>query len=379
MGELFQRLMAEAPERREAMMNIFLQKKARKLKAPISLQIELTPLCTLKCKMCYVVENNSDENIRILDGEKWISLISQAVDMGVLNLTISGGECFMHPDFACIYAAAYDMGCNVTLISNGTLFSEEIFEFLRNRPPKRICITMYGFSSKTYEQACGNGTVFEKLKNTVISLKEAGFPIVLQSTITVDSFHDIPDIARFAKSIDVPYFYTDTLKANRKCELTKVLELSISEEQSKWIDEKVFEYTGNQKKEAPLCEMIDFGDESQNGTDCGAGNSLFHINWRGELTPCVTFEPVVAYPLECGVQKAWEIVRDYCASIPKMMECRQCCFFNRCHHCVALHWGDTEEFGYPSSRLCWKKTHSDRASKEEAEYLAMKGNGERSL
>lgn len=374
MGELFQRLAQELPERRESMLSFMLQQKSRREKMPISLQIEITPFCTLSCKMCYVVEESHELKSQVLRGDQWIDLIAQAVDMGVFNVTISGGECTLHPEFKRIYAAAYDMGCDVTIITNATLINKQLVEFFLEKPPKRICITMYGFSEETYAYACGNGKAFEIVKNAVLSIKNAGLTLALQSTVTVDTYQDVPQIARFAYENGISFYYTHTLKANRKCDVADVLELSISEEQQKWIDAKVYEYTGLEKKEPPLCEMLDKDDEQKFGTECGAGNSLFHINWKGELTPCVTFEPVVAYPLTSSVREAWEIIRDYCAQIPRKLECRKCHFYNRCQHCVALHWGDTDNFDQPALRLCWKMQHPEQAQREEIEYMAQHNN-----
>ena len=57
-----------------------MQERTREADVPYNGSFELTPLCNLDCKMCYVHLQDPSVRHRMLSGEQWISLIQQAID-----------------------------------------------------------------------------------------------------------------------------------------------------------------------------------------------------------------------------------------------------------------------------------------------------------
>ena len=56
-----------------------IQERTREADIPYIGSFELTPLCNLDCKMCYVHLQDPSVKQRMLSGEQWISLIQQAI------------------------------------------------------------------------------------------------------------------------------------------------------------------------------------------------------------------------------------------------------------------------------------------------------------
>lgn len=73
-------------------------KNAREHDTPISGSFELTPLCNLDCRMCYVHLTDPTVKERMLSGEQWIDLMRQAIDHGMMIALLTGGEAMTHPD-----------------------------------------------------------------------------------------------------------------------------------------------------------------------------------------------------------------------------------------------------------------------------------------
>lgn len=121
------------------------------------LTIELTALCTLKCKMCYVrLDKEKADGIgRMRTAKEWIMMAEQFRDAGGLTVLITGGEAMMRPDFCQIYEAISRMGLFVTVFTNGTTISDDILELFAKRPPSLIGLTLYGASEETYELVTG--------------------------------------------------------------------------------------------------------------------------------------------------------------------------------------------------------------------------------
>ena len=66
----------------------YLYRKAVAAGVPLSGTFELTPVCNMDCKMCYVRMSRQDqENIAPLtDADRWLALASEARNAGMLYL-----------------------------------------------------------------------------------------------------------------------------------------------------------------------------------------------------------------------------------------------------------------------------------------------------
>jgi len=69
-----------------------LSDKAFKQDVPLNGNFELTPLCNLDCKICYVHLQDPSVRHRMLSGEQWIALMQQAIDRGMMVALLTGGE-----------------------------------------------------------------------------------------------------------------------------------------------------------------------------------------------------------------------------------------------------------------------------------------------
>lgn len=96
-------------------------KKGRENNTPISGCFELTPLCNLDCKMCYIHLNDPSVRERMLSGDEWIDLMGQAIEHGMMKALLTGGEAMTHPDFRKIYMYLIEQGLPVRVKTNGIL------------------------------------------------------------------------------------------------------------------------------------------------------------------------------------------------------------------------------------------------------------------
>jgi uncharacterized radical SAM superfamily Fe-S cluster-containing enzyme len=107
---------------------------------PLGGTFELTPRCSLKCKMCYVRLDPAQMDAigRELTAREWISLASDAIKAGTVNLLITGGEPLIRPDFAEIYSALSQMGFIITLNTMPRLLHLKSCACLKNIPRRKL-------------------------------------------------------------------------------------------------------------------------------------------------------------------------------------------------------------------------------------------------
>ena len=67
----------------------FLEFKAREQGIPLSGCFELTPLCNLDCKMCYIhLESGRYGSDKLLTTEQWLSILKQVIAAGMRQATL---------------------------------------------------------------------------------------------------------------------------------------------------------------------------------------------------------------------------------------------------------------------------------------------------
>lgn len=347
-------------------MSLMLMEKTRERKYPSAMMAEITPICTLNCKMCYshLTKVEVQEQGDILPGEFWIDRIKQSVELGALYVTLSGGEAMTHPDFIDIYTAAYNLNTKVALMTNGTIMNDDLIKMFKDMPSSGINLTMYGFSSETYSKACGSYESFDKIVNNILWMKSEGIKVHLQCTVTHDNVYDLPLIYEFAHNNDMSFMFDSTIKATRNCTAERMNDCSVRKEDMDYIRPIISNmYRKFNGIETDLDEEL--ADENVNypiketGMRCGAGNNMFVINWKGEMMPCVTLDVFKVDTKTKSIAQCWKETVEWAENVPQIVECQKCKYRNQCHTCIVYHYYDTGEFGKPSPRICKKIQNSE--------------------
>ena len=179
----------------------YLFQKASAAGIPLSGTFELTPVCNMDCKMCYVrLSRQAQEAIAPLaDAQRWLKLGQEAKDAGMLYLLLTGGEPFLHPQFRQILEGLHRMGLLITVNSNGTMIDEATVAWLKGCPPVRINISLYGASDETYDRLCGNPRGFTQVTRAIRLLQAAGIQVKLNCSLTPHNAKDLPEMVKFAK------------------------------------------------------------------------------------------------------------------------------------------------------------------------------------
>ena len=124
---------------------------------PLQGTIEVTHRCPMKCVHCYNILPIGDQEAqhKELTVEEHCRILDEIVKAGCLWLLYTGGEIFSREDFLDIYTYGKRKGLLITLFTNGILITPKIADYLKDWPPFRIEVTLYGYTQKTYESITG--------------------------------------------------------------------------------------------------------------------------------------------------------------------------------------------------------------------------------
>lgn len=322
---------------RYRLMNGYISMKARHDDIPVSGTFELTPFCNFDCKMCYVHLNpvQLGEKERLLTIDEWKHIINQAVNAGMLFGDLTGGECLTYHGFREIYLHLCSLGIRPSILTNGWLLTEEMVSFLSQYPPTVIQITLYGSCEEAYERVCGQ-RAFQGVLDGIERVKKANLNLMITVSPSKYMQDDFPALLKLIHSLNVPYqIGSVTLSARPETERnmeeytveSELLIAMLKEENQLLHREKEDEADNIVMYTPPI-------DKKLVGLPCGGGHSSFHVNWKGELCPCIAFSSSVHYSIfENGFTGAWNSVREKMSLYKPPKECNSCEFSKDCLTC----------------------------------------------
>ena len=349
----------------QPMVSQYLHNKASRAGIPLSGTFELTPVCNMNCKMCYVrMSRQEQEAIRPLKtAEQWLELAHRAKEAGMVYLLLTGGEPFLHPQFREILTGLHQMGFVISVNSNGTLIDADTVQWLKTVPPTRINITLYGASDETYGRLCGNPRGFTQTTNAIRLLREAGLTVKLNCSVTPHNVQDLPDIIAYGEENHlVVQASTYMFPPVRKDPGMVGINDRFSPEEAAYRTAQL-EYLLNGREaflarpedELPALPVEGDEDCSQPGEQirCRAGKCSFWITWEGRMLPCGMFPSETGGNVfENDFGKLWEAVRKQTSEIRLPAKCAGCNLKDTCRACAAMVLTETGGFDQAPAYRC---------------------------
>ena len=362
----------------------YLHTKAARAGIPLSGSFELTPCCNMACKMCYVRMSKSEQEAvaPLRTAREWIELGRAARDRGMLYLLLTGGEPFLRPDFREIFQALHRMGLIISINSNATMIDEQTVQWLKQTPPSRINITLYGASDETYARLCGNPNGYTQATKAIRLLKEAGICVKLNCSLTPHNAADAEEIFAFAKQegliVQATSYMFPPLRRDER--MVGQNDRFTPEEASYYAANLVRlmngedAYLERMKQGLPPVpaqteECPDTGEGE--AIRCRAGKSSFWVTWRGEFMPCGMM-PLEDAPnvFATGFDTAWEAAKAFARGIRLPAKCAKCEARDSCKACAAMVYTETGNFHtVPEYRCAMTKAYPAACKQVEQEIL----------
>jgi PqqA peptide cyclase len=159
-------------------------------RAPVGLLAELTHRCPLQCGYC----SNPLELERVnkeLSTETWVSVMSQAGAMGILQVHLSGGEPTARKDLEEIVAAASKAGLYSNLITAAVLLNRQRLEGLAARGLDHVQISFQDTDAANAERIGAYPGAQKKKLEVAAWVKELGLPLTVNAPIHRQNIHNV--------------------------------------------------------------------------------------------------------------------------------------------------------------------------------------------
>lgn len=320
----------------------YMNLRARMLGRPYSGGFELTPLCNFDCKMCYVHLNREQMgDMKLLSTQQWIYIMDQAIDAGMLYADLTGGECLSYSGFRELYLHLRSRGVGVSVMTNGQLITEDMADFFTQYPPTKIQISVYGNDEDTYEAVTGC-RAFADVLAAIERLKKRKLNLSLAVTPNRYMQSDTHSLLAFLRATGVPYVVGIGSLAARE-ETGRSLSMYAPENAlyvKLHLDEQEYHRSHSAAvsvvRAVPPVDYVPTGIDQLTGKlPCSSGRATFHINWKGEMTPCIPFDSVHRSVPVHGFADSWEWIKQQMSCYSPPEECINCSQNRICQACPA--------------------------------------------
>lgn len=182
----------------------------RVMSTPRSVDIALTGRCNLACQYCFY----ADEMVARTDlpTERWLAFFDELGRLGVMDVTLTGGEAFTRPDLFELIDGVIANRMRYDILSNGTLITEKtLAQFAVGKRRLRlnsIQVSIDGATAEVHDKSRPNS--FERALRGLRLLLEAEFPVTVRVTVNRYNVDTLERVARLLlDEVGLPSFSTN--------------------------------------------------------------------------------------------------------------------------------------------------------------------------
>ncbi len=319
------------------------------------LQLDITQACTERCLHCYIPEYNPI----FMSFDKICEVIDEFREMGGLNLTLSGGECMMHPDFDRIVRYAWEKDLIVGVLSNLTLCDDAKIHLLQETE-STVQVSLYSMRPEVHDAITQRTGSWLKTKTAIEKLREAQIPCRISCPTMKQNYQDYLDVIEYAKSLKMSAQTDFIIMGQMNGNTGNVARCRLDLPQTRHLLEDIVfrsvpmntEYFNPAKKNDMLSP-----EEWMKNKVCGAGIDSMCLDADGHYYPCPAFG---GYDLgNCHTQS----LRDVWEKSPAILKlravrgrdfpkCAVCKDRDYCSICMCRNFNEGNDIFTPAEHFC---------------------------
>lgn len=318
------------------------------------LQIDLTQACTERCVHCYIPEYNP-VFLPLADAKK---AIDEFRAQGGVGLTLSGGECMLHPDFDEIVRYAREQDLIVGILSNLTLCDDAKVALL-HETEATVQVSLYSMDSATHDGITRRPGSWFATKTAIEKLREAHIPCRISCPTMKTNYKDYLAVLDFARSLRMDAQTDFIIMGKQNCDTSNLSHRLDLEETRCILEDVVFrsvpmnsEYYDPAKKNDLLSV-----EAWKKRKVCGACVSSVCLEANGDYYPCPGFGGVVLgncreHDLKWIWNESPETLRIRAVTGASFPKCAACKDRDYCSTCMCRNFNETGDMFEPAEHFC---------------------------
>jgi radical SAM protein with 4Fe4S-binding SPASM domain len=270
----------------------------------VSMQIEITSRCNERCVHCYIPHQN-----KLYDMEEslFYKALDQCREMGVLDLTLSGGEPMCHPHFADFLRKLKEYDFTVAILSNLTMLNNEILAVMKEQHSFDVQTSLYSMNPEIHDSITQMPGSFFKTRDAILRLIDNDIPLHISCPTMKQNKICYADVLEWAHDHKIKTS-TDYIMMARYDHTDSNLDNRLSLEDAGKVIRSIIERDGNYRREVSGTdfEARDQRDRS-NDRICGVCIAKICMVENGNVHPCPGwYNYVCGNVRETSLKDIWE-------------------------------------------------------------------------
>jgi radical SAM protein with 4Fe4S-binding SPASM domain len=324
---------------------------------PVLGEIAITYRCNNRCLFCYAgcgpcttAGGASSEELDTARVERVIDAFIRDAKLPFFSFT--GGEPTLRDDLERLCSYATKKGLRINLITNGTLIDASRAKALKRAGLETAQVSLEAPDEATHDLLCGRAGAYRETVAGIRALSGAGIRVQTNTTLTTVNLPLAASMPEALASLGVRRFsmnmFIPTVRSPRADELFVPYEAiggvvdSVSRA-AKGVGSEFLWYSPT-----PYCVYNPIA-RGHGNKGCAALDGLLHVNPRGEVLPCSSWDESVGNILKDGFTSLWfsERARHYKRKEFASSGCKSCDAFLACQGACPLYFAYTGEGGLP--------------------------------
>ncbi|MCU0666218.1 MAG: radical SAM protein [Candidatus Omnitrophica bacterium] len=294
-----------------SILNIAFTKKS----IPLTVHINVTNTCNLKCSYCYGTYDKRDT--KDFTTEQLLALIDELKSLGTKIINLGAGEPLMRKDIEQVIDYIRKNGIECHMNTNGHLVPQRLSAV---KKLNTLCISLDG-DEQSHDLYKGKGS-YRKVIEAIDLAKKNNINVHTSTMISKYNVHAIEHILDLAKEKKffvqflLPFFQSNqdflASREDYKNALRKIIDYKKKGYPvffSKQAHQYTLDWPDYNKKSIEAGAIKDFGRHIK----CHAGKNMCIIDSDGKVYPCsqmIQMIPALSF-VEHGFIRAWENIKDH--------------------------------------------------------------------
>ncbi len=270
---------------------------------PLYASMELTYACNLACRFCYnpVQRKNQPRTTpppkparQPLAFGEITSVLDQLREMGVLYLTLTGGEPLLHPRFWDIAGEAKARSFALRIFTNGAGLRETDVDRLAELAPYCLEMSLHGATAATAEALTQVKGSFDRQVRALGWMRDRGLRVYLKVVVTRLVEDELEAIRAIGDRFDFPVYFDPILTPSDDGQAYP-LALRASDEAIR----RLYDASGLNIGNSPF-------EREPGQYNCSVGTGTLHVTPHGDVQPCVQWKQAIGNVRERSIRSMWE-------------------------------------------------------------------------
>lgn len=262
---------------------------------PWSAHVDLTYRCDLDCQHCYLDDRKTWPEMTTAE---WLAALDQLAELGVLQLSWSGGELLLRPDLNALLLRAQKLGFSSTLRSHLGLLTPQIAQQWRSAGVVLVRTSVYSLDPARHDAFTRRPGSWHATMAGLELLVQAGVKAGADVILQADTIEEIPAMAaHFADRHVQVEFATSIFRDHFGHERLDLIDLTSA--QRVRARELMFRH------HKPLADVHPSVASRPDAGACGAGRTYLYVSPDGAVWPCVMFPMAIGHLREHKLRDIW--------------------------------------------------------------------------